>query len=75
MDEDWRNIFGILMCMEICHGAGAGICHAAPSTCSSLLIRLQVSWEVFSVFSMQDVLNCIVPIIKNFFFCSNSVYL
>ena len=33
MDEDWRNASGILMCMEICDGARAGIC--APSTCSS----------------------------------------
>ena len=35
MDEDWRNAFGILMCMEICDGAGAGICDGLPSTCSS----------------------------------------
>ena len=26
MDKDWRNAFGILMCTEICDGAGAGIC-------------------------------------------------
>ena len=32
MDEDWRNAFGILMCMEICDGAGTGICDGAPST-------------------------------------------
>ena len=36
MDEDWRNAFGILMCTEICDGAGAGICYGAPSTCSSI---------------------------------------
>ena len=35
MDEEWRNIFGILMCVEVCDGAGAGICEGAPSTCSS----------------------------------------
>ena len=35
MDEDWRNAFVILMCMEICDGAGAGICDGSPSTCSS----------------------------------------
>ena len=35
MDEDWRNIFGILMCADICDGAGAGICDGMPSTCSS----------------------------------------
>ena len=35
MDEDWRNTFGILMCMEIWDGAGAGICDGAPLTCSS----------------------------------------
>ena len=43
MDGDWRNAFGILMCMEIYNGAGAGICDGAgmgiydglPSTCSS----------------------------------------
>ena len=34
MDEDWRNAFGILMCTEICDGAGAGISDGAPSTCS-----------------------------------------
>ena len=36
MDEGWRNEFGILMCMEICDGAGAGICDGAPSTFSSV---------------------------------------
>ena len=37
MDEDWRNALGILMCTEICNGAGAGarICDGLPSTCSS----------------------------------------
>ena len=35
MDEDWWNAFGILMCREICDGAGMGICDGAPSTCSS----------------------------------------
>ena len=30
MDEDWRNAFGILMCAEICDGAGT------PSTSSSI---------------------------------------
>ena len=34
MDEDWRNAFGILMCMEICDGGGPGICDGLPSTCS-----------------------------------------
>ena len=36
MDKDWRNTFGILMCRELCDGAGAGICDGALSTCSSL---------------------------------------
>ena len=35
MDVDWRNAFGILMCTEICDGAGAGIWDGSPSTCSS----------------------------------------
>ena len=35
MDEDWRNAFGILMCVEICDGAGMGIYYGVPSTCSS----------------------------------------
>ena len=43
MDEDWRNTFGILMCAEICDGAGAGICDGAPSTWSSLLNRLKAN--------------------------------
>ena len=38
MDEDWRNAFGILMCKEICEGAGAGICDGVPSTCSNFLL-------------------------------------
>ena len=39
MDEDLQNAFRILMCAEICDGAGAGagICDGAPSTCSSLI--------------------------------------
>ena len=40
MDEDWRNAFGILMCKDICDGAGAGICDDAPSTCSSNILLL-----------------------------------
>ena len=35
MDEDRRNSFGILMCTEICAGAGTWICDGVPSTCSS----------------------------------------
>ena len=27
----------ILMCTEICDGAGVGICDSAPSTCSSFI--------------------------------------
>ena len=38
MDEDWRNASGILMCTEICDGAGAGICDGSPSTCSTLYL-------------------------------------
>ena len=30
MNEDWRNAFGILMCREICDGAGAGVCDVSP---------------------------------------------
>ena len=37
MDEDWRNAFGILMCVAICNGAGAGIYDGALSTCSSYI--------------------------------------
>ena len=40
MDEDWRNAFGILMCKEICDGAGAGIWDGSPSTCSSVWLFL-----------------------------------
>ena len=36
MTEDWRKAFGILMCREICDGAGAGICDGTLLTCSSL---------------------------------------
>ena len=36
MDEDWRKAFGMVICTEICDGAGAGICDGVPSTCSSL---------------------------------------
>ena len=43
MDEDWRNAFGILMCTEICEGAGMGICDGWPSTCSSL--NLMLPWK------------------------------
>ena len=37
MDEDWKNTIGILMCAEICDGAGAGIWDSTPSTCSSCI--------------------------------------
>ena len=36
MNEDLRNAIGILMCMEIRDGAGAGICNGTPSTSSNL---------------------------------------
>ena len=39
MDEDWKNTFGNLMCMEICDGAGAGICDVMPLTCSSFIFH------------------------------------
>ena len=39
MDEDWRNAFGILMSIEICDGAGAGICYGEPLTCLFFLIH------------------------------------
>ena len=42
MDEDWKNAFGILMCPEMCDGAGAGICNGAPSTCSSFIMEMHV---------------------------------
>ena len=41
MDKDYRNAFRILMCKEICDGAGAGICDGAPSTCSSVSFSLR----------------------------------
>ena len=53
MDGDWRNTFGILMCREICDGAGMGICDGVPSTCSSLLYI--VSYKYFHHFQLFDV--------------------
>ena len=47
MDEDWRNAFGILMCTEICDGAGAGICDGAPSTCSSHRLNLNADKQTY----------------------------
>ena len=46
MDEDWRNAFGILMCTDICDGAGAGICDGAPSTCSRFLLFVFFSEKI-----------------------------
>ena len=46
MDEDWRNAFGILMCMEIYDGTGAGICDGVPSARFSLFVSM-VSYVVF----------------------------
>ena len=45
MDEDWRNIFGILMCMEVCDGTGMGICNGMPLTCSNFdwAVKLQTN--------------------------------
>ena len=42
MDGDWSNAFGILMCREICNGAGAGIFDGAPSTRSNVILFLCV---------------------------------
>ena len=39
MEEDWRNIFEILMYVEIWDGSGMGICDGTPSTCSSFVIN------------------------------------
>ena len=39
MDEDWRNAFGILMCVEMCACAGAEICDGAPSICPSFILK------------------------------------
>ena len=48
MDEDWRNTFGILMCTEVCDGAGMGICNGMPSTCSNFdwAVKLQTNKPV-----------------------------
>ena len=45
MDEDWRNAFGILMCIEIGDGADVGICDGAPLTCSSFLAHLSFAQD------------------------------
>ena len=39
------------MCIEICDGAGAGICDGVPSTCSSLIIQLAIYDYAKSVIS------------------------
>ena len=36
MDEDWRNGFGMLMCVETCDGVCTGISDNVQSTCSSI---------------------------------------
>ena len=48
MDEDWRNIFGILMCKEVCDGTGMGICNDMPSTCSNFdwAVKLQTNQPI-----------------------------
>ena len=51
MDEDWRNAFGILMCMEICDYAGAGICDGSPLTCSSSLVGFYECCSLLCIFS------------------------
>ena len=48
MDEDWRNTFGILMCKEICDGAGMGICDGSPSTCSSFPYK-SICYDTFEL--------------------------
>ena len=58
MDEDWRNAFGILMCMEICDGAGPGICNGTPSTCSSFIRKILIFFlllheSIFCGFSVK----------------------
>ena len=52
MDEDWRNIFGILMCMEVCDGTGMGICNGMPSTCSNFdwAVKLQTNHLLLTVY-------------------------
>ena len=40
----WKNAFGILMCWEICHGAGAGIC-----------LRLAPVFVVFLFFQLKRI--------------------
>ena len=50
MDEDWRNASGILMCKEICDGAGAGICDGSPSTCSSSYVYMQAQDHVSTIY-------------------------
>ena len=50
MDEDCWNAFGILVCREICDGAGMGICDGTPSTCSSFnMLSAEIFLRVLSI--------------------------
>ena len=44
MDGDWRRVFGIFKCTEICDGAGTLICDGLPSTCSSCVL-----WVLYDI--------------------------
>ena len=63
MDEDWINVFGILMCTEICDGAGAGTWDGAPSACSSSELKLNASVVAEVMYTCVDVkkTGCLYP--------------
>ena len=48
MDEDWRNAFGILICTEICNGAGAGYMMARHPLALVQFVKILYSYDLSS---------------------------
>ena len=49
------------MCGEIYDGAGAGICDGAPSTCSSLKLKLPVNtaYKILPAINIFHLIRCL----------------
>ena len=47
MDQDWRNTFGILICAEMCDGAGAGIYKVTVHQTLAELCAFETSYKLF----------------------------
>ena len=73
MDEDSRSTFRILMCAEICNGAGAGICNGAPLTCTSYIFFFFYYYYHFIETVLMSTTTCFYGEVELYYYTKTSL--